>query len=113
MCAHKTVILFEISSIFLFAVCSVAIRLVHAGVNLFLSLKIDHFGKSFPSLGLAANFTMGYTLFFIVSCVVSIFNCRQSAKFQRNSLITTRAAVFPRETSVICSVVRLIIDTVC
>ena len=43
---------------------------------------------------------------------MSIFNCRQSAKFLANCSITTRAAVFPRETSVICSVVRLIIDTV-
>ena len=65
MCAHKPVILFEISSIFLLAVCSVAIRLVHAEVNLFLSLKIDHFGKYFPSLGLAAIFTTGYTLHFM------------------------------------------------
>ena len=65
MCAHKLVTLFEISSIFLLAVCSVAIRLVHAEVNLVLSLMIDHFGKSFPSLGLAAMFTTGYTLYFM------------------------------------------------
>ena len=48
-----------------------------------------------------------------VSGVVSLFDCFQSAKIQRNWSITTGAAVFPHETSVICSVVRLIIDTVC
>ena len=47
-----------------------------------------------------------------VSGVVSIVNCRQSAKFERNCSIPTRAAVFPHETSVICAVVRPIIDTV-
>ena len=61
--------------------------LVHAEINLFLSLKTDHFGKPFRSL--------------------------QSAKFQKYCSITAMAAVFPRDTSVICSVVRFIIDTVC
>ena len=65
MCAHKPITLLKISSIFLLAVCSVAVRLVHAKVNLFLSLKIDHFGESLPSLGLAAFFTTGYTLYFM------------------------------------------------
>ena len=74
MCARKPVTLFEISSIFLLAVCSVAIRLVHAKVNLFLSLKMDHFGNFFPSVGLAAIFTTGYTLYFMsaVLCAFSI-----------------------------------------
>ena len=49
-----------------------------------------------------------------VSGVVSIFDFFfQNAKLQRNCSIPTRAAVFPRKTSVICSVVRLIIDTAC
>ena len=118
-CAHKPFTLFEISSIFLLA--------VHAKVTLLLSLKIDHFGKSFPSLGLAATFTLSRLSMDIicnlrdwkhavlnVSSVVSIFNCRRSAKRQRNWSISMRAAVFPHETSVICSVVRFItINTVC
>ena len=35
-----------------------------------------------------------------VSGVVSILNCRQSVKLEKNWSIPTRAAVFPHETSV-------------
>ena len=113
---HVLHLLRDLFEILLLAVCSVAIRLVHANALLFLSLEIDHFRMlSRLSLDITAIFATGYTQYFVrVSGVVSIFICRQSAKCQRKWSILTRAAVFPHETSVICSVVRfIIIDTVC
>ena len=75
---------------------------VHVNANLSLSRKIDQFRMlSRLSLDITAIFATGYTLCFRVSYVVIIFNCSQCAKFLKENW------------SMICSVVRLIIDTVC
>ena len=102
----------DVIGIFLHAVCSVAIHLVHANTSQFFLGRLINFEgyRVCPWTLLQSSRLVDAVL--RVSGVESIFNCRQSAKFQRNCSIPTRAAVFPHETSVICAVVRLIIDTV-
>ena len=58
---------FEISwKMFLLAVCSVAIHLIHVNANLFLSRKIDPFRMlSRLPLDITAIFATGYTLYFV------------------------------------------------
>ena len=56
----------DLIGIFLFVVCSVAIRLVHVNANQFLSREIDHFRMlSRLSLDITAIFATGYTLYFV------------------------------------------------
>ena len=78
---HILYLVRDLVGISLLAVCTVAIHLVHANANLFLSRKIDQCRMlSRLSLDFTELFaTAGYTLYFVVSCVVSISNCRRSA----------------------------------
>ena len=71
----------DLVEIFLLVTCSVAMRLVHSNAILFLSREIDHFRMlSRLPLGFTVIFATGYNTVLRVSCVVSIFNCCQSAK---------------------------------
>ena len=56
----------DLIGMLLLAVCGVAIRLVHANANPFLSLEIYHFRMlSRLSLDITAIFATGYTLYFV------------------------------------------------
>ena len=67
--------------LFLFAACSVAIRLVHVNANLFLSRKIDQFSNAVTSvLRYHCNLRDGIHAVLRVSSVVIILNCLQSVK---------------------------------
>ena len=92
---------------FLLAGCSIAIHLVHTNANLFLFFgRSINFGLSFPSLGLTASFATEDTLYFVSAMLWASSTVVRVPSFERNWSVPTRAAVFPHETSVICSVVR-------
>ena len=121
--------LFETHRFSLLVVGSVAIHFVYENANLFIYLKIDQrrmlsrLSLDFTATGIHAvlHVSCVTSIFDCNHCdlrdarhavlrlsgVVSIFDCFQSAKLQKNWSIPTGAAVFPHETSVICSVVRL------
>ena len=97
---------------FLLAVCNVAIHLVYVNANLFLSLS--HFRMlSRLSLDISAIFATGYTLYFVSACCEH-FQLSSECQISKELVDPNEVAVFPHETSAICSVVRfIIIDTVC
>ena len=100
LCAHNPSPCSRSHRTFLVVVGSVAIHLVYANANLHFE-KVDQL-LTLSSLSLDFN-----AMYPVVGIVVSISDYSQSAKFQGICSITTRAAMFPRETSVISSVVRL------
>ena len=103
----------DLIELFLFAACSVAILLVHANANLFLSRKINQIRMlARLSLDIPAIFATGDTLYFVSAVLRTSSIVFRVPRFKKNWSIPTRAAVSPHETTVICSVVRLIINTV-
>ena len=107
------VIFFEISSHFscLLRAVSPSILFTRMQICFFLGRSIN-FGLSFPSLGHTAIFATGDTLYSVSAVLRASSIVVRVASFKRNWSIPTRAAVFLHETSMICSVVRLIINTV-
>ena len=71
----------DLIELFLLAACSVAIQLVHVNANQFLSRKIDQLRCVLSVFGSYCTLLDGRHAVLRVSSVVSLFHCRQSAKF--------------------------------
>ena len=96
-CSFQLVILLKISSKFSYLSNAVSQSVFFTQMLICFSLEIDHFR-------MLSRLSMDFTVIFATACfpssALSIFNCCQSVRSQRG-----RLCLFPRETSVICSVV--------
>ena len=99
----------DLIALFLHAACSVAIHLVRSNANLFLSRKIVQLRSILSVFRSYCNLLDGRHAVLRVSSVVSLFNCRQSAKLFKRTGRSQRKRLCFRKTSVICSAVCLII----